>query len=219
MNELSTHGEDLLLIAVSDSAIQPVSETLANRRQARVVLHTSGRIDASALSALREQGSKVGTLHPLMAFPKVSSAVTDAKSVIFGIDGDAEAMILARRIAEGLEGSAVEVSPESRPLYHLGATLAAGGVVTLIASACELASRLGLDPKISRGYLRLAEGAIKQAAASQTIPEAITGPVARGETEEYLSQLRQLRSIDSELADLVENLARRTRHLLNRTGS
>jgi predicted short-subunit dehydrogenase-like oxidoreductase (DUF2520 family) len=213
--ELSTDREDLLLIAVSDSAIQTVSETLAGRKQARVVLHTSGRIDASVLSALRDQGSKVGTLHPLMAFPVVSKSVADAKSVVFGIEGDAEAVILARRIAEGLEGSAVEVSPESRPLYHLGATLAAGGVVTLVASACELASRLGLDPKISQGYLRLAEGAIKQAGVSDSISAAITGPVARGETAEYLSQLSQLRSIDSELADLVENLARRTLHLLN----
>jgi predicted short-subunit dehydrogenase-like oxidoreductase (DUF2520 family) len=135
--------------------------------------------------------------------------------VVFGIDGDGEAIDLASKIARGLGGSPVEIEPEVRALYHLGATLVAGGVVTLLACASELATKLGIDPAISRGYLRLAEGAIERAGATISLPAAITGPVARGEMSDYLAQVEQLRSIDPELADIVERLAYRTQDLLN----
>ncbi len=215
--ELSTEGEDLLLVAVSDDSLEAVVETLSSRKQARVVLHTSGRLDASVLEVLRDQGSKVGTFHPLMAFPAESTSLVDAQSVVFGIDGDSEAVELARRMADGLGGSSVEVDPEIRPLYHLAATLAAGGIVTLLACASDVATQLGMDPAVSRGYLRLAEGAIKQASASKSLTAAITGPIARGEMANYLDQVERLRTVDPELAEIVERLAHRTQDLLNRS--
>jgi len=217
IEELCTEDDDLLLVTVTDSAISSVAQTLSHRRQARVVLHSSGRLDASALACLRDRGSAVGTLHPLMAFPGVSKTVQDARDVVFGVDGDPDATDLATCIARGVGGTAVRVDSDIRPLYHLGATLAAGGVVTLLAAACELARRLGVDPEVGDGYLRLAQGALEKAASSDSFADAITGPVARGEIAEYEEQISRLRSLDPDLAEIAEKLARRSEILLRRT--
>ena len=89
--------------------------------------------------------------------------------------------------------------------------------MTLLASACELATRLGIDPEVGRGYLRLAQGALEKAASSDSIADSITGPVARGENAEYHEQISRLQSLDPDLAEIAEKLARRSEILLRRT--
>jgi predicted short-subunit dehydrogenase-like oxidoreductase (DUF2520 family) len=217
---LRSAGEDLLLVAVSDAALDEVAAELARRPQARVVLHTSGSRDASALAPLREGGSAVGSLHPLKAFPEPLPDPAEARGVFFAVDGDTPARELAVRLAGAWGGVAAEVAPESRALYHFAATLAAGGVVTLLAAASEIAGRLGLPEEVTRGYLELCRGALNAAArtldAGHPLAEAITGPAARGDEETLKRHFEALRNLDPERLPLAEILARETRRL---TGS
>ena len=74
------------------------------------------------------------------------------------MDGDPEARDLAFRLAAAWGAEAAEVPAAARPLYHFAATLAAGGVVTLLAAAEEIAERLGLPEAVTRGYLELCTG-------------------------------------------------------------
>ena len=185
--ELATADQDLLLIAVGDGAVAEVAAELAGRPQARVALHTSGSLDASALAVLRAGGSEVGSLHPLKALPQALPDPTEGRGVFFAVDGDPAARDLAFRLAEAFGGTAAEVPPAARPLYHFAATLAAGGVVTLLAAAAEIAGGLGLPEAVTRGYLELARGALAAAGrsldAGQPLATAITGPVTRDDRE------------------------------------
>ena len=103
--------------------------------------------------------------------------------------------------------------PEARPLYHFAATLAAGGVVTLLAAAAEIAGGLGLPEEVTRGYLELARGAL--AAAAHTLDEgrplatAITGPVARDDRETLRRHLAALASLTTGQAAAGDLPARR----------
>ncbi|HEX6898169.1 MAG TPA: Rossmann-like and DUF2520 domain-containing protein [Thermoanaerobaculia bacterium] len=217
---LESAGQDLLLVAVSDASLDEVAAELARRPQARVVLHTSGSRDASALAPLREGGSAVGSLHPLKAFPEPLPDPTEARGVFFAVDGDAPARELAVRLAESWGGVAAEVPPESRALYHFAATLAAGGVTTLLAAASEIAGRLGLPAEVTRGYLELCRGALNAAArtldAGHPLAEAITGPAARGDEETLKRHFEALRSLDPERLPLAEVLAEETRRVTGR---
>jgi predicted short-subunit dehydrogenase-like oxidoreductase (DUF2520 family) len=218
---LSTAGEDLLLVAVPDGELEGAAAALAARPQARVALHTAGALDAAALAALAAGGTAVGSLHPLKAFPTVLPAVEEARGVCFAVDGDPEAAALAGRLAAAWGGTAVEVPAAARPLYHLAATLAAGGVVTLLAAAVELAAALGLPPAVARGYFALARGALARAEAAEVAREgdspggaaaAITGPVARGDLEQVGRALAALAVVDPGKVPLVIALARETLH-------
>jgi predicted short-subunit dehydrogenase-like oxidoreductase (DUF2520 family) len=219
LDDLASAGEDLLLIAVGDGAVTEVAERLARRPQARVVLHTSGILDASALAPLRAAGSATGSLHPLKAFPRPLPDPAEARGVFFAVDGDPEARDLAFRIAAEWEGVAAEVPAESRALYHFAATLAAGGVTTLLSTAAEIAGKLGLPPEVTRGYLELARGAL--AAAGRTLDEdrplaeSITGPAARGDRETLNHHLEALTRLAPEKLPLAMFLMRET---LRQTG-
>ena len=184
--DLNTVGEDLLLIAVGDAALPAVAAALAGRPQAAVALHTSGSLDASVLAPLRAAGPAVGSLHPLKAFPIPFPDPEEGRGVFFAVDGDPPARDLAFRLAGAWGGVPGDVPAAARPLYHFAATLAAGGAVTLLAVAAEIAGRLGLPEAVARGYLELCHGAVSAASAGldagQSLAEAITGPVARGDT-------------------------------------
>lgn len=208
--QMTSSEDDLLLVAVSDPVLQEVALALAERQQASVVLHTSGRTEGGVLSPLRQNGSAIGSLHPLKTFPNVILDPTEAAGTVFGIDGDDKAQSMARQIASGLAGVATVVPPATRSQYHLLATMAAGGVVTLLASAAELAKTVGLAPEIVAGYLSLASDAVRSAATSETIARAITGPIARGDMRGFQDQIDEIRSLDPDMADFLEALARQT---------
>jgi predicted short-subunit dehydrogenase-like oxidoreductase (DUF2520 family) len=234
--DLSTAGEDLLLVAVPDGALAGVAAELAVRPQARVVLHTSGSLPGEVLASLRRTsatrglpgdssvGSAVGSFHPLKAFPRPLPDLAEARGVFFAIDADPAARAAAQRLAAAWGGVAADVPPEARTLYHLAASLAAGGVVTLLALAGEIAGRLGLSPEVERGYLELAQGAIAAAleegpgGGSSTVA-SLTGPVARGDGATFLRQIEALSGLAPEKVPLVLLLARETLRQQARMGT
>ena len=79
-----------ILIATPDAAIEAVANELARiggeELQGRVVLHTSGALDSSTLSAVRACGAAVGSMHPLQTFSGV--AIPPLEGKIFAIEGD-----------------------------------------------------------------------------------------------------------------------------------
>ncbi|MBZ0102344.1 MAG: DUF2520 domain-containing protein, partial [Thermoanaerobaculia bacterium] len=107
--------------------------------RARVALHVAGALGAGVLAPLAATGIAVGTFHPLRAFPAVEPDPAAAAGCFFALDGDPRARSLGRRLAEALGGESAVVPEEARTIYHLAATLAAGGVATVLAAAADLA--------------------------------------------------------------------------------
>jgi predicted short-subunit dehydrogenase-like oxidoreductase (DUF2520 family) len=208
VDTLRSAGQDLLLVAVRDAELPQVAAALAARPQAGVVLHLAGALPADVLAPLAAAGSHVGGLHPLRAFPRPLPALAVARRTFFALDGDAAAVALGQRLSAALGAPAAIVPPASRPLYHLAATLVAGGAVTLAAVAAELHSRVAV-PRASRpGLLELGLGALRVAPPEHPAT-AVTGPLARGD-EGYLAQLERLREVAPELHPLAVLLALET---------
>jgi predicted short-subunit dehydrogenase-like oxidoreductase (DUF2520 family) len=218
LEELTSADTDLLLVAVGDPVLDAVAVTLALRAQAPIVLHVAGSRDASALAPLAAGGVHTGSLHPLRAFPRPLLDPTAGQGIVFATDGDAPAVDLAWQLATAFGGTPVAVPAAQRRLYHFAATLAAGGVVTLLATAAELVRALELDPAVERGYLELARGAVEAAAAAPEPTAAITGPVARGDRDLVFRQLEALAQTLPALTPLARELALQTLRLLLASG-
>src|SRR5687768_4032667 len=146
IEELDSAGQDLLLVAVPDAALPAVAAALAARPQAAVALHLSGALGAEALAPLRAGGTQVGAFHPLRAFSRALPSPAVARRTFLALDGDPAALALGARLAAALGAPAAVVPGPLRPLYHLAASLSAGGVVTLVAAAAGLLESLGLPP-------------------------------------------------------------------------
>ncbi len=208
-----TRLPDLLLIAVSDPAIGIVANQLSRRPVARIALHTSGSLGAEVLAPLAP-ATAIGSLHPLKAFPRVLRRVREAAGTLFAVDGTPPAMALSRRLAAAWGATTAEVPTAARPLYHFAATLAAGGVVTLLATADRIARQQGLDKAVTRGYIDLAIGALEAAREAPTPSAAITGPLARDDLETVGRHLSRLAQADRATIPLCGQLAMETlRHL------
>jgi predicted short-subunit dehydrogenase-like oxidoreductase (DUF2520 family) len=223
LDDLSTAGDGLLVLAVPDAALASVVERLAAREQAAVALHTAGASPAAALaelagSAARPRSTAIGSFHPLKAFPRPLHEVAEAAGVVFGVDGDPAAQALARQIAAAWEAKVVVIPPERRLLYHFAATFAAGGVVTLLAAACELADRLGLPSAVAEGYLELARGALRHVDPASP-RSAITGPVARGDATTVALALDELSRAAPDLLPTALAIGRETLRQVQRNSS
>lgn len=217
---------DLLLVAVPDPALPEVVARLTGRRQAPVILHTSGSRGAEVLAPLAAGGSpsdspsdsskssSIGALHPLKAFPRPLPHPDAARDIFFAVDGDADAMALAERLVAAWGGISGRVPGDRRDLYHLAATLAAGGVTTLLATAEHIARAAGLPPAVVGGYLELARGAVAAASeetvAGGGVAAAITGPVARGDDDTVARHLAALADLLPDLVPLVALLGHET---------
>ena len=225
VTELTTEGLDLLLIAVSDPALRQVAAALAERPQAKVALHVAGQFDAEILAPLRAAGCRIGSMHPLRAFvdPERSTAdppdsvnlsadfSADSPSGIwFGIDGDPEARELAEALVARWGGSSANVTGDQRAIYHLAATLAAGGVTTLLAVVEELLEVANLPPSLLDAYLGLTRGALSPIERSGGVAGKITGPAARGDLGTLRGQRAVLAATAPHLLPLIEMLQEET---------
>lgn len=219
VSRLKTESQDLLLVTVPDPALEGVVYTLGRRRQAAIALHTSGSRDASVLEPLARWGTAIGSLHPLKAFPHPLPDPAAAAQVLFGTDGDEPARRMARRLAAAWDARTVEVSPRSRLLYHFAATLAAGGVMTLLAAAAEIAERAGLSKEVLSGYFELARGALAQGETEQDPAAAVTGPVARGDRKTVLAEVDAIARTAPEMLPTILALARESLRQRRRIGA
>ena len=210
--DLDTSGQDLLLVAVPEAQMSRAAALLAEHRQAAVVFHTAGSLGSAALAPVAARGSACGVLHPLKAFPRPLPEPTAGRGITFGWSGDPASHPLACRLVEAWGGVLVKVPDEVRTLYHLAATLAAGGVVTLLAAACELAGRLGLPSEVSAGYFNLARGSLEAAAEAEAAAPggaagSLTGPIARGDVGGIERSLEALSRVAPDKCALVISLA------------
>jgi predicted short-subunit dehydrogenase-like oxidoreductase (DUF2520 family) len=138
-------GADLILISTPDDSIESVARDLAkiggNEWRGKIVLHTSGARDRTALEPLAELGASTGSLHPLQTFS--GREVPELDGVVFAIEGDRRALRTARNIARSLGGVPVVVEGTHKAAYHAAGTMVAGQGLALVEAATRILMESG----------------------------------------------------------------------------
>jgi predicted short-subunit dehydrogenase-like oxidoreductase (DUF2520 family) len=200
----------VILITTPDDEIAVAARELARIGQeelrGRVVLHTSGALDSGALEALRAHGATVGSMHPLQSFS--GFAVPSLEGRVFVIEGDTQAVRVARQIARDLGGLPVRVAETKKLLYHAAAAMAAGHVLAVEEAATQLLVSLGMKrSEAVRALLPLTRQVLDN---FETLgPRAAwTGPLARGDFKVVRAHLQALRDSPEEFMLAYEALSR-----------
>lgn len=199
----------VILIAVPDDAIGSVAQELARigaeELRGKIVLHTSGALDASVLGIVRAQGAAVGSLHPLQSFSGVT--VPSLRGKVFAVEGDVVAMRMARRIARSLGGSPVRI-PGRKALYHAAAAMAAGQVLAVEEGASQLLVSVGMTRREAmRALLPLTRQVLEN--YERFGPRAAwTGPLSRRDYNVVRGHLKALREAPPEFASSYRALNR-----------
>jgi predicted short-subunit dehydrogenase-like oxidoreductase (DUF2520 family) len=192
---LAEDDPDVVLLCVPDTSIPDVSRSVAPGRA--WVGHVSGATPLAALDPHERRFS----LHPLQTFAAPSGNPAQLAMQFDGawaaITGEtADALTVARELAETLGLQPFELADEDRTLYHAGAVFASNYLVTLQRAA----TRLGVP---AEGIVLLMRGTIDHGFE-------LTGPIARGDWATVEAHKRAIQAEHPELEQLYETLAEAT---------
>lgn len=184
---------DVVFITTQDGSIRSVAEELSRKNQFRpgqLWIHCSGSMSSRVLQVDKSLPIKYLSLHPLQAFAGIDQAVGLLRGTHFGIEGDAEEVGL--EIVEQLGGIPHRLDSEQKPLYHAGAVIASNYLITLADLAMRLFEQAGIAKEEAlESLIPLMEGTLRNL-GQVGLPQALTGPIARGEVEVVKSHLERM---------------------------
>lgn len=189
--------ETSLLFCVADDNLSGLAAAWAEALDdhgsstVRHAIHTSGLHRGEVLAPLRAAGAAVASWHPLVSLASPRRGAF--RLVTFGVEGDADAVAMARDLSRVLGAESVLVKPEVKPLYHLAAVFGSNYLVACLAVACrQLRASLADDDDLAlRHLLPLARSALENLAESGLAAGA-TGPVTRGDVGTIRGHLEAL---------------------------
>lgn len=190
---------DLLLIAVSDDAIEEASEAIPPMEG--LLAHTSG---TRPLDSVRN-GKAQGVFYPLQSFSS-KKEVPDWNRIPICVEASGtEGADLLMRLGKELSETVHVLKGEDRQQLHLAAVIACNFTNHLYGQAYELLESKGIPFQLLRELILHTS----QRASEGDPREMQTGPAARGDRrtiEEHLERLRekpQLRALYRELSERI----------------
>lgn len=190
----SVQGADAVILAVSDGSIEMVAEKVASDlRPSATVLHCAGARGVDELRACEARGAAVGIMHPLVSFPSTRSR-PNLRGTTFTVNGSRRAIATGRRIARACGARAV-VAQTGDPRYHAAAALAANGAAALAFVSVGVLENVGFDKRAAERAIGGLLQSVGENVQRLGVPDALTGPIARGEAGTVASHRRALRRV------------------------
>ncbi len=171
----------VIFLSVSDSAIHTVAQQLAGQGDwsGKTFLHCSGALTSEVLQPLADAGAAIGSLHPLQSFATGEESLAN---IYISLEGAPQVVELGRTIVAQLQGKSIQIPAEQRALYHAAACLASNSLVTVVAAAQDVLSRLTGDKQSAlEALLPLIDGTVQNLHKAKQAGEVLTGPISRGD--------------------------------------
>lgn len=204
-----TRRAGLIFITTPDREIARTAKAIAEQGgfgPGQVVAHTSGAHAAGELQGVREAGALAISIHPLQSFADVAGALKNLPGSYFALEGDAEALPLARQIVSDLEGKAFTIGAQDKPLYHAAACVASNYLVSLLHFATGLYQQFGLSREEAFQALSpLIQGTFQNISRVGPV-QALTGPNSRGDGTTIRDHLPALKRVGEEEFNLYRLL-------------
>ena len=200
----------VVLVATPDSFIANVAGDLASlggdEWRGKVVLHTSGALDFSALGALAEADAETGSIHPMQTFS--GQSVPELAGCVFGIDGSPAALKVARKMIRQIGGVAVRLSGGNKAAYHAAGTMACAHVLASAETATRILMAQGFTRReAARALLPLTRQTLDN--FERVGPRAAwTGPLSRGDFVTVQRHADALSGFPTEYQDAYKALSR-----------
>jgi predicted short-subunit dehydrogenase-like oxidoreductase (DUF2520 family) len=143
-----------------------------------------------------------------MSFPHPATARQQLPGIYYCLEGDPQALTVAQRLVEALEGKHFSIATEHKPLYHSAAVLACGQMIALLDVAFSLWQSIGVDGDTTRAaLLPLIKSAVT--GVEQLGPQkALTGPFSRGDLSTIEKHLSELSRLNQQYANIYQMLGR-----------
>jgi len=209
---------DIIFITTPDGAIRSTCGDIAaggGFRSGKIVVHASGAQTLELLHSASAAGAYCAVLHPLQSVPSMELGEKNIPGSYFRVEADPEAVTIARELVKAMGGIELVMpkwtsGKDSAALYHAGAVVVSNFFVALVDLGLRFYEALGAERKDAlRAVLPLIKGTLANIETAG-IPDALTGPIMRGDVQTVRGHLEAIRARTPELAGLYQELARHT---------
>jgi predicted short-subunit dehydrogenase-like oxidoreductase (DUF2520 family) len=194
-----------VILAVRDRDIGPCAEALRERgllgHKRAAVVHCAGALGPEALAPVRGGEVSVAQMHPMISFASPSFTPTLARGQLH-VEGDPHAVRVARALGRRLGMIPRTLSSLDRVAYHAAAGLVANGAAALAAGGVDLLERAGVPRGTAAAMLGPLLRSVAENVEALGLPEALTGPVRRGDASGVARHLETLRRLAPHLVPL-----------------
>jgi len=146
-------------------------------------LHCSVPLDASPLSAARQRGASLASLHPFKSFANTEHAVKSFSGTFCALEGDGDAVRVLNKLMSDLGAVVTQIEAADKPLYHAAAVMACGGLTALFDTCHKMLIHTGISPEHANAMLGPFMRATLENNLQLGAKRALTGPVARGDSD------------------------------------
>jgi predicted short-subunit dehydrogenase-like oxidoreductase (DUF2520 family) len=186
---------DLVWFCVPDREIGKAARQLAPATvwKGKIAFHSSGALASDELHALQRRGAWVASVHPLMTFVRV--AAPSLRGIPFALEGDHEALRVARKIARDLGAEAFPVSKNKKAAYHAWGGFTSPLLIALLVTGEKVAHAAGLSARDARKKML---PIVRQTLANYAKlgpAGAFSGPIVRGDAQVVSKHVRELKKI------------------------
>ncbi|GMA56901.1 hypothetical protein GCM10025858_14040 [Alicyclobacillus sacchari] len=181
---------DVIWVTVPDREISNVAARLCELdmiRPGQMIIHTSGALASTALAVAADRGARVGSVHPLQTFADHADGAKALTGIAIAVEGHPDVVQAAFAWARHWGGHPFLLAAQDKVAYHAAAVLASNALVALLATAARLAPL----PDGVRSLLPLVRGTIENV-DRLGIPQALTGPIERGDVSTVAKHLAAL---------------------------
>lgn len=195
-SEIAAKKPDVIIVSVSDRAINNVVEAIGRLEYRPLILHTSGTVNKSQLSPISD---RTGILYPFQTFTK--GFATDMSKVPFFVEtSQADDLDIVRHIAEMIGGKVYDSDENRRRHLHIAGVFTSNFVNVLLGAVEKQLARAGYPSEVAEPLL---EQTIAKAHEIGSF-KAQTGPAVRGDKAVMASQLAD---VDPEYAEAYKVLS------------
>ncbi|MFM0338093.1 Rossmann-like and DUF2520 domain-containing protein [Paraburkholderia fungorum] len=213
---------DVVFLAVPDDSIGTTAHTLrfspntAGSPHGKALVHCSGASPVELLAPARDQGAAIGGFHPLYLFSGDLADIERIAGCSVTIEADGALKDTLTALAVALRCHPLSIPAGGRMLYHAAAHYAASFALCSLAECVALWRTLGFaEDDALRALLPMLAGTI-ETARDKGLPNALAGPVSRGDTGVVQKQLALLEGLGGDHAALYGLLSRRAVGLAER---
>ena len=214
-NKLRDIPSKVVIICVDDPEITNVAKQIRPFiNSSQTVFHTSGSLPSSALSALRDRGAKIGSLHPLTSISEPFAGSKQFRGTYFCVEGDAGAAKVGRKIVRSLGGMAFSIDENGKALYHAAAVTAAGHITALFEAAVQMMEVSGVDRKTARKLLIPLVKSTVGNLQKQEPKDALTGTFSRLDLDTFKRHISSFGDLPPKLVHIYLGLGARSLELV-----
>jgi len=201
---------ETVIVSVPDPLISTVAQNLRPYLvPGQVICHTSGFHPAEVLQAAGIPGRYLASMHPMISIAQRFTETERYRHLCFGLEGGDIALRQAVKLVESIGGRAVSIPTEGKALYHAGCVMATSMLLAFLDQSRVIFETLGIGSEASQEMARsLAESALANMVSGR-LPQALTGPVVRGDVQVVAEHIERLKRMDDSLARIYRLMGKR----------